>query len=106
MDVISRVREEYIAATKVDCTRCKYCMPCPAGIDIPLVLGCLNDSACYGDAAAEAGVYGFYVTSGTTAKASDCTECGQCEDLCPQHLPIRDSLKEAAALFDAPPQEA
>ena len=44
--------------------------------------------------------YNGLVSRDGNGKASDCLECGQCEGVCPQHLPIPDLMKEAAGLFD------
>jgi predicted aldo/keto reductase-like oxidoreductase len=88
------VRDAIRSRTKADCTACAYCQPCPAGVEIPRVLASLNASAMWDDA-------NQWLTGYTQIKgvASLCTECGQCEDICPQGLPIRDLLKESAALF-------
>jgi predicted aldo/keto reductase-like oxidoreductase len=89
-----RVRDIMRARIKADCTACRYCQPCPSGVDIPGVLASLNAATVWGDA-------NPWLTGYTQVKggASLCTECGQCEDMCPQGLPIRDLMKEAAALF-------
>ncbi len=79
---------------KADCTRCRYCMPCPSGVDIPSVLAALNNAAMWGEA--NPWLTGYLVVQG---KASLCTECGQCLDMCPQGLPIPDLMKDAVATF-------
>ena len=74
----------------IPCTACRYCTDgCPAGIDIPALFACLNDKR----EGKEANYDAFEV------KADACVECGQCEGECPQHLQIRDLLKEVAAAF-------
>jgi hypothetical protein len=82
------------AKIKADCTACRYCQPCPSGVEIPAVLASLNAAAVWDDP-------NQWLTGYTQVKggASLCTECGQCEEMCPQDLPIRDLMKEAAALF-------
>ncbi len=82
------------ARMKADCTACSYCQPCPAGVEIPRVLASLNTAAMWGDANQWNAGY-----TNVKGGASLCTECGQCEDICPQGLPIRDLMKEAAELF-------
>jgi predicted aldo/keto reductase-like oxidoreductase len=87
-------REAMRARIKADCTACGYCQPCPAGVEIPRVLAALNAATVWDDP-------NPWLTGYTqvTGGASLCTECGQCEDICPQGLPIRDLMKESAALF-------
>jgi hypothetical protein len=87
-------RTRMAARTKADCTKCRYCQPCPAGVQIPEVLAALNAAAVWDDPNPWMAGY-TQVTGG----ASLCTECGQCEDICPQGLQIRDLMKEASALF-------
>ncbi len=80
---------------KVGCTGCRYCMPCPKGVDIPGTFHYYNlmylekKSPVRFEYARNVGLRkepGF---------ASQCIECGKCEAHCPQHLPIREKLKEA-----------
>jgi predicted aldo/keto reductase-like oxidoreductase len=92
--MFAKVREIMAARIKADCTACRYCQPCPSGVEIPKVLASLNAAAVWDDP-------NQWLTGYTQVKggASMCTECGQCEDICPQGLPIRELMKEAAALF-------
>jgi hypothetical protein len=98
--LIAQVRDAYRARIAVDCTGCRYCMPCPQGIDIPLVLSKVNDVSFYEDVAEEKRGYGMEVAIGHTALASECTECGQCEEACPQQLKVIEELKNAVRLFE------
>ena len=80
---------------KVGCTGCRYCMPCPKGVDIPGIFRCYN--AMYIEGKSE-GRFQFAQTVGLTKEpsfASQCIECGKCEKHCPQNIPIREKLKEA-----------
>jgi uncharacterized protein len=79
---------------KADCTRCRYCMPCPFGVDIPDVIAALNNASMWGDA--NAWLTGYSSVGG---KADLCTECGQCLEMCPQGLTIPDLMKDAVATF-------
>ena len=88
------VRVAIKSRIKADCTACGYCQPCPSGVEIPRVLAALNASAMWEDA--NPWLSGYTQVKGG---ASLCTECGQCEEMCPQGLPIRDLMKETAALF-------
>ena len=105
--LIGRLREAFQARTPVDCTGCRYCLPCPEGISIPMVLGFVNDAALFDALEAEQGGYDVMVMMGQTARASACVECGRCEDACPQHLEIIKEIAVASRLFDrpAPPSE-
>jgi predicted aldo/keto reductase-like oxidoreductase len=73
------------------CRRCGYCLPCVAGIDIPGMFIFHLQYACYGLKEAIPKRY-----AALPAKASDCIECGACEQRCPYDLPIRDRLKKVA----------
>ncbi|MDD5922266.1 MAG: aldo/keto reductase [Eubacteriales bacterium] len=80
---------------KVGCTGCRYCMPCPHGVDIPGIFYCYNSM--YTDSK-KTGRHRFFQTVALTRKpafASMCVGCGRCERLCPQGIPIREKLKEA-----------
>lgn len=78
----------------VSCTGCRYCVAdCPMQIDIPAVFGCLNAKRDGKETDYEAVVAG-------RGRASDCVECGGCEKVCPQHLPIRKLLKQSAEVLE------
>ena len=93
--VIDRVVKEIRAKEKVGCTGCRYCMPCPKGVDIPGAFRCWNEMYIESKGKAR---YAYAQTVGLTREAafpSQCVGCGKCEAHCPQSLPIRKLLKEA-----------
>ena len=80
---------------KVGCTGCRYCMPCPKGVDIPGIFHYYN--LMYMEKKAPAR-FEFARNVGLRKEpgfATQCVSCGLCESHCPQHLPIRQKLKEA-----------
>ena len=94
-DVLRRVTGAIRASDKVGCTGCRYCMPCPKGVDIPGTFRCYN--AMFIESPSQ-GRFQYAQTVGLTkepAFASQCIQCGKCEKHCPQGLPIREKLKEA-----------
>ena len=81
--------------TKVDCTGCRYCMPCPKNVEIPAIFSSYTNM--YTEAKISA-LADFVRTVGLrkeSAFATQCIGCGKCEKHCPQHIPIREKLKEA-----------
>ena len=95
LETIEQIKRAILAKQQVGCTGCRYCMPCPKGVDIPGIFRCWNTM--YTESKAE-GRRQFIQTVGLTrepAFASQCIRCGKCEQHCPQGIPIRDKLQEA-----------
>ena len=80
---------------KVGCTGCRYCMPCPKGVDIPATFHFYNLMYVENKKDARFGYAQNVGLRGEKAFASQCIECGKCESHCPQHIAIREKLKEA-----------
>lgn len=81
---------------KVPCTGCRYCMPCPKGVDIPTNFYYYN--LMYLEEKKGRARFEFARNMGLQkepAFASQCIGCGKCEQHCPQHISIREKLKEA-----------
>lgn len=93
---ISDVKGLLSRKVKVGCTGCGYCMPCPAGVNIPMCFGYYNDKYVYEKKSPEYLGMLSGTDGGAPAYASLCKGCGKCEKHCPQYLPIRKHLKEAA----------
>ena len=74
---------------RVDCTACDYCMPCPEGVNIPRNFALYNDFHMLNDPAAK---LRYQRLLSDLSKASNCIQCGQCEPLCPQGIPIMAEL--------------
>ena len=94
-EVIEQVRQQIRQTEKVGCTGCRYCMPCPQGVDIPGAFRCYN--AMYAETK-RAGRWQYIQTVSMTKDpvfATQCIGCGKCERHCPQGIPIREKLKEA-----------
>jgi len=96
LDVLDRVAEEYRKLMTYPCTGCTYCMPCTAGIDIPLQMEFRNSCDIYGKTDKVQFQYDMYIFP----KASVCTACGKCEPECPQHLEIMRAMKEITELYN------
>ncbi|WP_312701356.1 aldo/keto reductase [Sedimentibacter sp.] len=92
--IFDEVKDIMINKTKVPCTSCGYCMPCPYGVNIPGCFTALNDKYLLNYKNSRwkyiQTVGGF---SAEPAFASKCTECGKCEKHCPQNIEIRKQLK-------------
>ena len=95
-DLIDRIRRIIREREKVGCTACRYCMPCPSGVDIPGTFYYYN--LLYMEDK-KTGVRFEYARNVGMQKdpgfASKCIGCGKCEMHCPQHIQIRDMLKKA-----------
>jgi len=98
--LIQEAKAIYQARTRVNCTGCGYCLPCPHGVAIPANFLQLNNLSIYRDRGAAEFFY-FHILK-EEQRASRCEECGQCEELCPQHIPIPDVLKEVVREFETP----
>lgn len=93
LELVNQVREVYLRRTKVPCTCCEYCLPCPQGVFIPRVFHLVNTAAMFNEDQECRRQYQQDVMT-KKADASQCVECGQCEAACPQHIPIITRLKE------------
>ncbi len=94
-ETLEKVKAAIREKERVGCTGCRYCMPCPKGVDIPGTFRCWN--AMYTESKS-GGRSQFIQTVGLTrepAFASQCVRCGKCEQHCPQSIPIREKLQEA-----------
>ena len=89
------VKEKIREKEKVGCTGCRYCMPCPKGVDIPGIFRCYNTMYTESKAEGRAQFMQTVGLSGEPPFATQCVGCGKCEKHCPQNLPIREKLKEA-----------
>ena len=87
------VKKLYERKIKVRCTGCSYCMPCPSGVNIPIVFLQYN-SAFMGNPEVQKERYKSWLCN-SKMDASQCNECDQCEEACPQHITIIDELKVA-----------
>ncbi len=99
MSTVEALANNLFARVNNSCTGCSYCMPCPAGVNIPQNFRIWN-------------TYGIYENHGSTRwewgqsikpeeKASSCVGCGACEGICPQQLPIREHLARLQKELDA-----
>ena len=97
-EAINKVLEIIKGQETIQCTACRYCVDgCPMSIKIPDLFSCLNGKKIW-----DSWNYGLYYRALTKegGAPTSCIECGACEEACPQHLPIRDLLKEVAQEFE------
>ncbi len=97
-EAIREVARRLDSRIKIGCTACRYCMPCPNGVDIPGNFSVWNDYGMYGENASLKNRWTRFFPD--AAKAARCVQCGECEKKCPQHLPIMESLKRVQAELD------
>jgi predicted aldo/keto reductase-like oxidoreductase len=103
--IIDEVKDIFKNRIKVNCTSCEYCMPCPAGVNIPQNFKFYNNSFLFDNPDSNAQNKEKYKKAylgkiKEENRASACVECGKCEEHCPQFINIRDALKSVKNLFE------
>ncbi len=98
-EAVKNVCDVFKSMNLIPCTACRYCTDgCPKKISIPDLFACMNTKNIYHDWNTD--YYYTEVHTKTGGKASDCIQCGKCEKACPQHLHIRELLKDVAKEFE------
>ena len=98
--LFEEVKGAYNRLGFVGCTACNYCMPCPENVDIPTILGQYNEYHLSGGS--EEIKTEYWEKINPQNHASNCIACGECEEKCPQQLPIRKFMNETVRLLPNP----
>ena len=99
-EAIQKVIAVFRSKDMIPCTACHYCTEgCPMQIRIPDIFACLNKYSTFNDWNQKF-YYEEVLTTEGHGKASECLQCGQCEGICPQGLPIISLLQKAAETFE------
>ena len=97
---LNLVKDMFKKRIKVGCTACGYCLPCPQGVPIAKVLGYYNDYHLLdADEVRQRTKFFFSAQAGPNEYPRHCVHCRECEEKCPQHLPISETMAEAARIF-------
>jgi uncharacterized protein len=103
LSVVETMRDTFASRVKIPCTGCRYCIPCENGVDIPSCFMYYNQAYTYDARVKATGVYLWALngsfSGGVPGFASCCIQCGECEEKCPQHFPIREYLKDVEEFF-------
>lgn len=96
--VVEQALEALRSVGMIDCTNCRYCAKdCPAGVKIPEIMSLMNLEKMTEDREFVKGLYDWQAKDGY---ASQCTQCGNCEEMCPQGINIIELLEEAADAYE------
>ncbi|MCK4952958.1 aldo/keto reductase [Candidatus Bathyarchaeota archaeon] len=102
LNLISRVGEKYREHGFIGCSDCGYCQPCPEGVEIPKILAFINEfHKGRGDHEIRQKVVEQYLETISREKGVEkCVKCGECEEKCPQQLPISKLIEETHFMFE------
>lgn len=95
--IIADLQQKYRERAAIPCTKCSYCMPCPNGVDIPVNFELYNDAFLHEDIPDARFRYQIFVPE--TARANLCQACHDCEERCPQKIPISDWMPKVWSLL-------
>lgn len=95
LKMIEEIKKEINQKMRVGCTGCAYCMPCPKGIDIPGTFRCYNEMYIENKFAGRVEYTQVIGLQKNPVFVSECVSCGKCESHCPQHILIREELRNA-----------
>jgi len=98
-EIIKTAADKYNKLIPYSCTACKYCLPCPAKIDIPNIIERYNDWHIYEGNEKIKQDFNLWVP--VKGRPSVCKACRSCEKHCPQHLPVSEIMEKAKAVFEA-----
>lgn len=109
LELVKRAEKKYRELMKAGCTGCAYCMPCPEGVNIPYCFELYNNLHMFDDADMAKFIYASgmsgLMTGDEPSFASQCIQCGECVDKCPQHLDIPTLLESVVEDFEGPDLE-
>ncbi len=97
---VRQAADKLLSYKTIDCTGCRYCQPCPHGVDIPGMFDIYNRYEMFRNTGIAANEYSG-PNADLSARADACTECETCLELCPQHLEIPDLLAEVDEVLSA-----
>jgi uncharacterized protein len=109
IQLVSRAEQKYHQLMKIGCTGCQYCMPCPSGVNIPECFDVYNDLHMFGNVDGSKFTYAIRMsgvfTNAGPGFASQCIQCGECMEKCPQNLKIPDLLEAVVDELEGPELE-
>jgi predicted aldo/keto reductase-like oxidoreductase len=109
LQLVKRAERKYRELMKAGCTGCRYCMPCPEGVNIPVCFELYNSLHMSGNADEAKFLYAAMLSgilsAGEPGLASQCVQCGKCLEKCPQHLEIPKLLESVAEELEGPDLE-
>ncbi len=97
LNLIKRVQKKYSELGYIGCTKCDYCQPCPHGVFIPDILEILN---LHYTSPRDDTKTAYHTSIPETNRASNCEQCGECEEQCPQGLPIMNLMRGTSRSYD------
>ncbi|MGB9940235.1 aldo/keto reductase [Methanosarcina sp.] len=104
LQLVKRVEQKYRQLMKTGCTGCRYCLSCPSGVDIPGCFEIYDNFYLSGNEKEAKLMYaakpGGIIRGDVPGYASQCVQCGQCVEKCPQHLDIPPLLEAVAEKFE------
>lgn len=98
LETVDKVVKEVKSRINNGCTACRYCMPCPFGVNIPRNFAIWNNYGMYNNA--DAAKWRYFHDLKEEERADKCMSCGACEEVCPQKMPIREHLAKVAELMN------
>ncbi len=104
LQLVRKVEQKYRKLMKTGCTGCRYCLPCPSGVDIPGCFEIFDNFYLSGNEREAKLMYaskpGGIIRGDVPGYASQCVQCGQCVEKCPQHLDVPSLLEAVKEKFE------
>ncbi len=102
LQFLAGIKQIIIDTTKVNCSGCRYCMPCPKGVNIPGIFSCYNHMYSESKSSGRLEYFQTIALRSEPCEANLCVKCGKCEQHCPQNIHIREKLVEADKALNPP----